>query len=134
MSHKRKEITKREAQTPAGVERTQSRKVYLTDVDIYERGDETIILADMPGVDEKSVDINLEKNILTLTGCVNPGKYNGHKLAYAEYDVGDYQRSFTLSNEIDIDKIEASVENGLLRLVLPKAEAAKPRKISVRAG
>lgn len=134
MSNKRKEITKREAQTPAEVERTQSRKVYLTDVDIYERGDETIILADMPGVDEKSVDINLEKNILTLTGCVNPVKYNGHKLAYAEYDVGDYQRSFTLSNEIDIDKIEASVENGLLRLVLPKAEAAKPRKISVRAG
>ena len=71
---------------------------------------------------------------MTITGCVKPEISNGHKLVYAEYDTGDYQRAFTLSNEIDIDKIEASVQNGVLRLSLPKAEAAKPRKIEVKGG
>jgi HSP20 family molecular chaperone IbpA len=135
MSNEKKEITKREAQTPTEVERTKNRKVYITDVDIYERGDDTtILLADMPGVDEKSVNINLEKNVLTITGCVKPEISNSYKLVYAEYDTGDYQRAFTLSNEIDIDKIGATMKNGVLRLVLPKAEAAKPRKIEVTVG
>ena len=134
MATSQKETTKREAQTPTEVERTQNRKVYLPNVDIYERGDNTILLADMPGVDEKSVDINLEKNLLTITGTIGINSYGDHRLAYSEYDIGDYERAFTLSNEIDIDRIEASVKNGVLRLILPKAEAAKPKKIAVKAG
>ncbi|MGA1868005.1 MAG: Hsp20/alpha crystallin family protein [bacterium] len=134
MANDRKELTKKEVQHPAEVERTQNRKVFVPKVDIFERGDDTILLADLPGVDEKSVDINLDKNVLTITGVVDAKKADGYRLAYAEYETGDYQRSFTLSNEINKDKIEATMKNGVLRLHLPKAEEAKPKKIAVKSG
>ena len=134
MADNKQELAKKETQTPAKVERTTNRKLFVPKVDIYERGEDTILLADMPGVDQKSVDINLDKNVLTITGNIQKNKFDNYRLAYAEYETGDYQRSFTLSNEIDTNKIEATMKNGVLRLVLPKAEAAKPKKISVRAG
>lgn len=134
MADQKQELVKKEAHTPRELERTQNRKVFVPKVDIFERGDDTILLADIPGVDEKSVDINLDKNVLTITGSIISDEIKDYRLAYAEYETGDYQRAFTLSNEIDIQKIEATVKNGLLRLVLPKAEAAKPKKITVRAG
>lgn len=132
MGYKTKEVAKQEARTPAPIERTKSRRVFVPYVDIYEEGDETIILADMPGVDEKSIDIDLDKNVLTITGTVEPAQREGYRLAYAEYEVGDFQRSFTLSCPIDVNKTEAHITNGVLRLILPKAEEAKPRKISVK--
>lgn len=128
-----KEIQKKEAATPEGVERTRPRKVYTPAVDILERKDDIVVTADMPGVDEKSVDITLEKNVLTIYGMVEPQFPQGQRLALSEYGVGDYQRAFTLSEEVDRDRINASVKNGVLRLVLPKAAAAKARKIEVRA-
>ena len=85
----------------------------------------------MPGVDEKSVDITLEKELLTIYGRVEPEVPEKHSLAIAEYGVGDYRRTFTISSEIDRDHIEASVKDGVLKLVLPKAESAKTRKIPV---
>jgi len=133
MDEKTKQVSKREAQNLARVERTQNSKVYIPNVDIYEKGDETIVITDMPGVDEKSVDINIEKNVLKITGYIEPEKYKDYRLTYSEYEVGDFQRAFTLSNEIDIDKIEATVKNGVLKLTLPKSEKAKPKKIEVKA-
>lgn len=134
MANNKKELVKKEAQHPAAIERTQNRKMFVPKVDIFERGDDTILLADMPSVDEKSVDINLDKNVLTITGSVDSEKSDNYRLAYAEYERGDFQRSFTLSNEINTNKIEATMKNGVLRLVLPKAEEAKPKKIAVKAG
>ena len=128
-----KEIQKKEAATPEGVERTRPRKVYTPAVDILERKDDIVVTADMPGVDERSVDITLEKNVLTIYGMVEPQFPEGQRLALSEYGVGDYQRAFTLSEEVDRDRINASVKNGVLRLVLPKAAAAKARKIEVKA-
>ncbi|HWR71906.1 MAG TPA: Hsp20/alpha crystallin family protein [Nitrospirota bacterium] len=128
-----KEIQKKEAATPEGVERTRPRKVYTPAVDILERKDDIVVTADMPGVDEKSVDITLEKNVLTIYGMVEPQFPEGQRLALSEYGVGDYQRAFTLSEEVDRDRINASVKNGVLRLVLPKAAAVKARKIEVQA-
>ncbi len=128
-----KEIQKREAAAPEGVERTSPRKVYTPAVDILERKDDIVVTADMPGVDEKTVDITLEKNVLTIYGMVEPQFPEGQRLALSEYGVGDYQRAFTLSEEVDRDRINASVRNGVLRLVLPKAAAAKARKIEVIA-
>lgn len=130
----KKELTKQESTFPAEIEQTRNRRTFVPKVDIYERGDDTILLANMPGVDEKSIDINLDKNVLTITGRVEAEEPDHHRLAYAEYDTGDYQRSFTLSNEINTNKIDAIVKNGVLRLVLPKAEEAKPKKIAVKAG
>ncbi len=127
------EIVKKEAAGQDGVERTRPRKVYTPAVDIMEKKEEIIVIADMPGVDEGSVDISLEKNILTINGRVEPESPDGYRLAYAEYGIGDYQRAFTISEEINRDRIEASIKNGVLRLVLPKAAEAKTRKIAVSA-
>ena len=119
--------------TTENAERTRARRAYIPRVDIYETEDALVMLADMPGVDENSVDITLEKNVLSINGYVEPAQPDNYSLAYAEYGVGDYQRSFTLSDEIDRDKIEAIVKNGVLRLQLPKAGPAKTRKITVKA-
>ena len=124
---------KREAQAIEKAERTRQSKAYLPDVDIIERKDDIVILADMPGVDETSVNVTLEKNVLAINGKVDFDPPKDHRLAVREYGVGDFERSFTISNEIDRDRIQASVKNGLLRLVLPKAAAAKPRTIQVQA-
>ena len=128
-----KEMQKREASSPVETERTQAKKVFIPRVDICETKDAIVLLADMPGVDEKSIDITLEKNVLTLLGRVGPDTYEGYRAAYVEYDAGDYERAFTLSDEIDRDRIDASVRNGVLRLTLPKAEPVKLRKINVKS-
>jgi len=133
MNDKEKELQKKEASMPEGVERTRPRKVYTPAVDILERKDEIVVTADMPGVDERSVDITLEKNVLSIAGTVELPSAGGHRPTLAEYGIGDYQRAFTLSGEVDRDRIQATVKNGVLRLVLPKAAAAKTRKIEVRA-
>lgn len=124
---------KQEVTTMSDAERTRARKAYVPRADIYETANEIFVVADMPGVDENSLDLTLEKNILTINGYVEPAQLENFSLAYAEYEVGDYQRSFTLSNQIDQEKIEASVKNGVLRLRLPKAGPAKARKIMVTA-
>lgn len=128
------DLQKQQAQTPLESERTRNRKVYVPKVDIYETKDAMVLIADMPGVDEKSVDITLEKNILTITGNVEAEAYTDKTLAYAEYDTGDYQRAFTISDEVDQERIAATVKNGVLCLKLPKAEKAKAKKIAIKAG
>jgi HSP20 family molecular chaperone IbpA len=127
------EAEKQEVATVEGVERTRTSRVYVPRVDIYETGNAIVILADMPGVDENSVDISLEKNVLSINGYVEPEKPpENYTLAFAEYEVGNYERSFTLSDEIDRENIEATVKDGLLRLDLAKAGPAKTRKITVK--
>lgn len=128
-----KDIEKRETEVKEGIERTRAKKLYTPQVDIIEGEDRLYLVADMPGVDEKSVDITLEKDVLTIYGTVEPEIPENHRLVSSEYGIGDYQRSFTVSDEIDRERIEATVRNGVLRLTLPKAEAAKTRKIPVKA-
>ena len=108
-------------------------KTYAPHVDIFETGDNIIIAADMPGVDENSIDITLEKNVLSIEGRVEPAKPNDYTLAYAEFETGHYRRSFTLSDVIDQDHIAAGVKDGVLNLTLPKAAPAQARKIAVQA-
>jgi HSP20 family molecular chaperone IbpA len=127
------ETDKQEVTTLSGAERIRTGKVYVPRVDIYETEHDIVAVADIPGVDENSVEIMVEKNVLTIHGRVEPDVPENVSLAYAEYDVGDYERRFTLSNEIDQDQIEATVKNGVLHLRLPKAGPAKTRKISVKA-
>ena len=126
-------LSKKEAELPQGVERVSPRRVFMPRTDVYETQDNVMIAADMPGVDEKSVEITLEKNVLTIRGAVASMEIPGHTLAYAEYEVGDYERAFTLSEEINRDAVQALVRNGVLYLTLPKAAAAKARKIEVKA-
>jgi HSP20 family protein len=133
MSKEIKDLEKQSAQTPVETERTRNRKVYVPKVDIYETKQAIMLVADMPGVDEKSVDVVLDKNILTISGTAEPLLFKDYTIAYAEYDVGDYQRQFTISDEVDKDRIEATVKNGVLRLTLHKAEKVKARKIAIKA-
>ena len=117
-----------------GVERTRECPCFVPRADVYETGDAISVVVDMPGVDEGSVDITLEDNVLTINGYVDPEPPEGYGLAYAEYRVGDYMRAFTLSDQIERDGIEATVRDGVLRLVLPKVEEVKKRKIAITAG
>lgn len=114
-------------------ERTRDRRAFVPRADIYETKDAVIVVTDVPGVNESSVDIVLEKSVLSIDGYVKPAEVDGYSLAYAEYGVGDYQRRFTLPDEIDRDKIEATVKDGILRLVLPKSDMAKTKKVAVQA-
>jgi HSP20 family molecular chaperone IbpA len=134
MSDRALEAQKQELTTTDETERTRDRQCFVPRADIYETQDEIVVLTDFPGVDEYSVDITLEKNVLTINGYVNNVQPEGYSLALAEYEVGDYTRSFRLSDEIDREGIEAMVKDGVLRLRLPKAGPTKARKINVKAG
>jgi HSP20 family molecular chaperone IbpA len=125
---------KRESTPPHGSERIQSRKAYVPLVDIVESEHALQLISDMPGVDEQGVDVTIEKNILMITGKVSVDVPEGYKLSYEEYGIGDYERSFTLPNEIDRDGIQATIKDGLLRLTLPKVKQAVARKVAVTAG
>jgi HSP20 family protein len=133
MATEDKDLKKQPAQASVETERTRTRKVYVPKTDIYETKDTIVLIADMAGVDEKSVGITLEKDILTIYGTVEPLSFNGYSFNYAEYDVGDYHRAFTISNEVDRDKIEAKVKYGVLHVTLHKAAQTKVRKIAITA-
>ena len=123
---------KQVAETEA--ERTRDRPAFVPRADIYETEEAIVVVADMPGVDEGSLDITLEKGVLTLNGAVEPEAPEGYGLAYAEYRVGDYVRSFSLSDEIDQEAIEATLKDGVLRLTMNKITEAQTKKIAVKAG
>ena len=114
-------------------ERTRARRCFVPRADIYETEREMVVLIDIPGADEKTVNITLEKKVLTINAFIDPVQSNGYDLAYAEYEEGDYQRVFHLSDEINRDRIEATVSEGVLRLQLPKAESALTKKITVHS-
>ena len=124
---------KKEVKKVAG-EGTRPGPVFIPAVDILENANEIVVLADMPGVESKNVDVDLKDNQLTITGKVDPPQGDKEVSLYKEFNWGDYVRQFTLSNVIDQGKISAKMEKGVLRLVLPKVEKAKPHKIKVIAG
>ncbi len=121
---------KKEVQSNA--ESTRNAPVFIPAVDILETEHDLTLLADMPGVPLDRVDIDLEGDQLTIRGSVLQENGAGRVLL-KEYAVGDYYRQFTLSSDIDREKIQATIKDGVLRLVLPKAEAAKPRRIEVKS-
>jgi HSP20 family protein len=114
-------------------ELTQQRPIFVPAVDIFENKESLVLIADMPGVTNDGVEIHLEDSELTIRGKVVEEQESATTV-YTEYRSGDYYRSFTLSNVIDQAKIQASMKDGVLKVMLPKAEEAKPRKIKVNAG
>ncbi len=120
--------------TPAEVpETTTGLRIYRPLTDIVETPEGIMVMLEMPGVAPDDVDIELEKRVLTIRGKVRPTKPETLQLAYAEYDEGDFERAFTLSEDFDPDKIEAAMHNGVLTVMLPRAAEAKPKKITVKA-
>jgi HSP20 family molecular chaperone IbpA len=121
------------AAQPAGTERTRERPLYLPRVDIVETQDALEVLADMPGVTRDDVEVVLEQRVLTIRGRTGVAPPEGLAPLHLEYDPGDYERSFTLSDAVDPSGIEARVRGGVLHLRLPKAGPAELRRIEVRA-
>ena len=130
-SEKVLEVKKQEVPLEEGTELTRDRRTFVPRTDIYETENALVLTMDIPGANKDDIDITLEKNVLIVHALVEPQAPEGYALAMQEYEVGDFQRSFRLSNEINQDKIEADYSNGVLRLTLPKAEAAKAKKISI---
>lgn len=125
------ELTPRDKQEVKTEEQTRPGRTYVPDVDIYETQDGLWLWADMPGVDENSLEINVADNVLSIAGRVALQEYDNLNPVYTEYNVGNYARRFTISNEIDTERIKARMTNGVLELELPKAERAKPKRITV---
>lgn len=115
-------------------ERTRGGQCYAPNVDIIENGDKYMVLADVPGATAESIDISYERGQLTIHARVEP-RQPAERTAYLlrEYGVGDFYRSFQIGEGIDASRIQAEVANGVLTLHLPKSEAARMRKIEVKA-
>ena len=123
---------KMEAAAPA--EPTMPGRIFTPAVDIFETDKEITLLADMPGVKAADLNIDLRDDTLTLTGAVAPFEGPQEEDILIEYEIGTYSRQFSLSEVIDQGKIDAQLNDGVLRLSLPKVEKATPRQITVKAG
>jgi HSP20 family molecular chaperone IbpA len=126
-------IDQRTPPTTEHRDRIPNRPVFVPPSDIYETKDTIGVLAEMPGVAPDGVDITLERRVLTIRGRSAASEHTGYQRVYNEFANGDYERVFTLSENIDRDRIEATLKDGVLHLVLPKAETAKARKIELKA-
>ena len=113
-------------------EATKPGKYFIPAVDIYETAQEVTVIAEMPGVTTGGIEVTLEDDVLTIKGRKETEEHPNARILLQEYESGSYQRRFTVAETIDQDRIRASLNNGLLKVVLPKTEPAKPRKIEVR--
>ncbi|HOJ14440.1 MAG TPA: Hsp20/alpha crystallin family protein [Deltaproteobacteria bacterium] len=134
MEDAKKNIEKAQAKDASLAERTKDRVIFTPAVDITEDSNNLYIYADVPGATEKGVNITLENDVLTIEAQVEEAPMEGYTRTYSEYATGDYYRAFTLNEAIDRDKIEATLKDGVLGIVLPKAEAVKSKKIPIKAG
>lgn len=133
MDTKSNQITHRE-KAEASTEITREGPVYVPATDIYESNTELVVVAEMPGVDEKHLDVSLEDKQLSITGTrEDEHAPKGYSLIHHGYTPGSYSRSFKILADVDTSKITAKIANGVLTLTLPKAEKVAPRKIKVTA-
>jgi len=119
-------------EAPAEGERVRPGRVFVPAVDIFETPEALVLVADMPGVAGDKVTLDLKENYLTIYGTVTPPLAPGESMVEPEYYIGDFQRDFHLGSLIDQSKIEATMKDGVLRLVMHKVEKVKPRKIEVK--
>ena len=114
-------------------EHTRPGRTYRPDVDIVETDGELWLRADLPGIDEKSVQVSLEDGLLSIRGDVSLAPYEKLTPVYTEYEVGNYEQRFRVSSQIDGARIAARLTDGVLELHLPKLAEAQPRQISIQA-
>lgn len=117
---------------PASDERTRPGRTIVPDVDIWEAEDALWLRADLPGVDEDSIDVSLDEGKLSIEGRVSVEEYENLSPVYTEHIVGNYARAFHLSDAIDAGRIRARLADGVLELELPKAERLRRREIPIQ--
>ncbi|MDZ4779543.1 MAG: Hsp20/alpha crystallin family protein [Planctomycetia bacterium] len=113
-------------------ELTRSGQFYRPNVDISEGPEELVVHADMPGVRSEDIDIDFKEGLLTIHGKVQQRQAEGTHYVLNEYGIGDFRRTFQVSEQIDAGRINAAYKDGVLTLRLPKLERVKPRKIAVQ--
>jgi HSP20 family protein len=124
VQHKKELASKEETTVPS--------RYYVPNTDIYETEEALTLVMEIPGVEKKDLDVQLENDVLRVEGRIDFSKYEALEPVYAEYNVGHFVRAFTLSNKIDQDRISAEVAEGVLTLTLHKAKSAAQRRIQVR--
>lgn len=102
-------------------------------IDIHEAPDGLILEADLPGAAEQNLRVQLEDNVLSLYARIESPVPEGARLLHEEYRLGDYQRSFILGDEVDRERITAELTHGVLRVVLPKADRLRTRRIEIKS-
>lgn len=112
----------------------EPRLLFNPPIDIYETPEGLVLYADLPGVTAEGLDLQVQDSRLTLFGRVQQRDPVARQILHQEYQVGDFLRSFILSDEVDHDRIQAKLTNGVLRVELPRAPRAKPRRIEVSPG
>jgi HSP20 family protein len=115
-------------------ETTIPARVFVPTADIYETPEALNVILEMPGVEKSNVDVQVKDGVPRVEGRLDLSKYQGLQPLYTEYNIGHYARTFQLSNKIDQSKITADMQDGVLSLLLPKEEEAKPRTIRVNQG
>jgi len=108
-------------------------EAYTPPIDIHEGPEGLILEADLPGATEQNLNVQLEDNVLSLHAKIDSPVPEGAQLMHEEYRLGDYRRSFILSDEVDRDRITAELKNGVLRLFLPKAQRSRTRRIEIKS-
>src|SRR4051812_30786012 len=103
-------------------ESTIPSRQFMPVTDIFETDQALTLIVEMPGVKKETVDVQVENDVLTIQGRIDFSNYEGLQPVYTEYNVGDYARGFQLSSKVDQSKIEAQLRDGVMTLVLPKAE------------
>lgn len=113
-------------------ESTIPARTFVPTTDIFETNDALKVVMEMPGADKANLDVNVENDVLIVSGRIDLSKYEKLQPVYTEYNIGHYRRTFNLSSSrINRDRIAAEMKDGVLTLTLPKVEQAKPRRISV---
>ena len=109
----------------------ENEPVYVPRADVRENAEEFIVVADMPGADEQSVEATVQKRVLTIEGWTKAEKPQGHEELGREFGAGRFRRDFALPDAVDVERIQARVKNGVLTVTIPKKEEVKARKIQV---
>jgi HSP20 family molecular chaperone IbpA len=108
-------------------------EAYTPPIDIHEGPEGLTLEADLPGATERNLHIHLEDNVLNLYAKIDSPAPEGARLVHEEYRLGDYHRSFILSDEVDRERITAELKNGVLRLFLPTVDRAPTRRIEIKS-
>ena len=116
----------------SAAEPTRTGPTFSPATDIIERSDALVMIVDVPGADPKTLDVSLDERVLTISAQSIATEPEGYRPLYTEYRDGSYERKFVISDQIDGDRIDAVLKNGVLRLTLPKAAQSPSKKISVK--
>ena len=108
-------------------------ETFTPPIDIHEVPEGLVLEADLPGANEQNLSIQLEDNVLSLYAQIDSPAPEGARLVHEEYRLGDYRRSFILSDEVDRERISAELKNGVLRLFLPKSQRSRTRRIEIKS-